>query len=121
MKKKIKWVNYITMPFSAQKQELCGLQDIAGICLHSQWLSLGQVAFNSPKFNKDIILMIWQKLNRQIKTPGHLLICHFAQEVAVRSITKSVVVRENEEEEDEAEYGEEDLFNQQVIRCRPDV
>ncbi|KAJ7412988.1 Lamin-B2 [Pitangus sulphuratus] len=35
------------------------------------------------------------------------------EEVAVRSVTKSVVVRENEEEEDEAEYGEEDLFNQQ--------
>uniref|UniRef100_A0A8C0JBI0 Lamin B2 n=1 Tax=Chelonoidis abingdonii TaxID=106734 RepID=A0A8C0JBI0_CHEAB len=36
------------------------------------------------------------------------------EEVAVRSITKSVVVRENEEE-DEAEFGEEDLFHQQVI------
>ncbi|KAF1463387.1 Lamin-B2, partial [Spheniscus demersus] len=35
------------------------------------------------------------------------------EEVAVRSVTKSVVVRENEEEEDEAEFGEEDLFNQQ--------
>ncbi|XP_030396694.1 lamin-B2 isoform X1 [Gopherus evgoodei] len=35
------------------------------------------------------------------------------EEVAVRSITKSVVVRENEEE-DEAEFGEEDLFHQQV-------
>uniref|UniRef100_A0A8C3NH14 Lamin-B2 n=1 Tax=Geospiza parvula TaxID=87175 RepID=A0A8C3NH14_GEOPR len=35
------------------------------------------------------------------------------EEVAVRSVTKSVVVRENEEEEDEIEYGEEDLFNQQ--------
>uniref|UniRef100_A0A674GRK5 Lamin-B2 n=1 Tax=Taeniopygia guttata TaxID=59729 RepID=A0A674GRK5_TAEGU len=35
------------------------------------------------------------------------------EEVAVRSVTKSVVMRENEEEEDEAEYGEEDLFNQQ--------
>uniref|UniRef100_A0A452GYK3 Uncharacterized protein n=1 Tax=Gopherus agassizii TaxID=38772 RepID=A0A452GYK3_9SAUR len=34
------------------------------------------------------------------------------EEVAVRSITKSVVVRENEEE-DEAEFGEEDLFHQQ--------
>ncbi|NWW96249.1 LMNB2 protein, partial [Rhynochetos jubatus] len=34
------------------------------------------------------------------------------EEVAVRSVTKSVVVRENEEE-DEAEFGEEDLFNQQ--------
>uniref|UniRef100_A0A8C3FB78 Lamin B2 n=1 Tax=Chrysemys picta bellii TaxID=8478 RepID=A0A8C3FB78_CHRPI len=36
------------------------------------------------------------------------------EEVAVRSVTKSVVVRENEEE-DEAEFGEEDLFHQQVI------
>ncbi|KFV52373.1 Lamin-B2, partial [Tyto alba] len=35
------------------------------------------------------------------------------EEVAVRNVTKSVVVRENEEEEDEAEFGEEDLFNQQ--------
>ncbi|NXT76428.1 LMNB2 protein, partial [Zapornia atra] len=35
------------------------------------------------------------------------------EEVAVRSVTKSVVVRENEEEEDEAEFGEEDIFNQQ--------
>ncbi|NWJ06026.1 LMNB2 protein, partial [Crypturellus undulatus] len=35
------------------------------------------------------------------------------EEVAVRIVTKSVVVRENEEEEDEAEFGEEDLFNQQ--------
>ncbi|KAM6235862.1 lamin-B2 [Porphyrio hochstetteri] len=35
------------------------------------------------------------------------------EEVAVRSVTKSIVVRENEEEEDEAEYGEEDIFNQQ--------
>ncbi|KFQ41259.1 Lamin-B2, partial [Nestor notabilis] len=35
------------------------------------------------------------------------------EEVAVRSVIKSVVVRENEEEEDEAEFGEEDLFNQQ--------
>ncbi|XP_043358786.1 lamin-B2 isoform X1 [Dermochelys coriacea] len=34
------------------------------------------------------------------------------EEVAVRSITKSVVVRENEED-DEAEFGEEDLFHQQ--------
>ncbi|TFK01280.1 60S acidic ribosomal protein P2-like [Platysternon megacephalum] len=34
------------------------------------------------------------------------------EEVAVRSITKSVVVQENEEE-DEAEFGEEDLFHQQ--------
>lgn len=65
--------------------------------------------------------MVQQKLNGQIKTPGHLLICHFVQEVAVRSVTKSVVMRENEEEEDEAEYGEEDLFNQQVIKCRQDV
>lgn len=39
----------------------------------------------------------------------------------MRSVTKSVVMRENEEEEDEAEFGEEDLFNQQVIRCRPNV
>lgn len=37
----------------------------------------------------------------------------------MRTVTKSVVVRENEEEEDEADFGEEDLFNQQVIRCRP--
>ncbi|KFO87741.1 Lamin-B2, partial [Buceros rhinoceros silvestris] len=35
------------------------------------------------------------------------------EEVAVRSVTKSVVMRENEEEEDEADFGEEDLFNQQ--------
>ncbi|OXB71232.1 UNVERIFIED_CONTAM: hypothetical protein H355_015406 [Colinus virginianus] len=35
------------------------------------------------------------------------------EEVAVRTVTKSVVVRENEEEEDEADFGEEDLFNQQ--------
>lgn len=35
----------------------------------------------------------------------------------MRSVTKSVVMRENEEEEDEAEYGEEDLFNQQVIHA----
>lgn len=28
-------------------------------------------------------------------------------------------MQENEEEEDEAEFGEEDIFNQQVIRCRP--
>ncbi|OPJ67995.1 lamin-B2 [Patagioenas fasciata monilis] len=35
------------------------------------------------------------------------------EEVAVRSVTKSVVMRENEEEEDEVEFGEEDLFNQQ--------
>ncbi|NXG42774.1 LMNB2 protein, partial [Psilopogon haemacephalus] len=35
------------------------------------------------------------------------------EEVAVRNVTKSVVVRENEEEEDEAEFGEDDLFNQQ--------
>ncbi|NXA42547.1 LMNB2 protein, partial [Eudromia elegans] len=35
------------------------------------------------------------------------------EEVAVRIVTKSVVMRENEEEEDEAEFGEEDLFNQQ--------
>ncbi|XP_067413040.1 lamin-B2 [Emydura macquarii macquarii] len=34
------------------------------------------------------------------------------EEVAVRNITKSVVVRENEED-DEAEFGEEDLFHQQ--------
>ncbi|KAM7134904.1 lamin-B2 isoform 2-T2 [Macrochelys suwanniensis] len=34
------------------------------------------------------------------------------EEVAVRSITKSVVVRENEDD-DEAEFGEEDLFHQQ--------
>ncbi|NXN96833.1 LMNB2 protein, partial [Rhinopomastus cyanomelas] len=39
------------------------------------------------------------------------------EEVAVRSVTKSVVMRENEEEEDEAEFGEEDIFNQQVRRC----
>lgn len=39
----------------------------------------------------------------------------------MRSVTKSVVVRENEEEEDEAEFGEEDLFNQQVVRYRPDI
>lgn len=37
----------------------------------------------------------------------------------MRTVTKSVVVRENEEEEDEADFGEEDLFNQQVIRYRP--
>ncbi|XP_010723057.2 lamin-B2 [Meleagris gallopavo] len=35
------------------------------------------------------------------------------EEVAVRTVTKSVVMRENEEEEDEADFGEEDLFNQQ--------
>ncbi|XP_038628845.1 lamin-B2 [Tachyglossus aculeatus] len=37
------------------------------------------------------------------------------EEVAVRSVTQSVVVRENEEEEeeDEVEFGEEDLFHQQ--------
>lgn len=35
----------------------------------------------------------------------------------MRSVTKSVVMRENEEEEDEAEFGEEDLFNQQVIHA----
>ncbi|KAF2978800.1 hypothetical protein EK904_009352 [Melospiza melodia maxima] len=40
------------------------------------------------------------------------------EEVAVRSVTKSVVVRENEEEEDEAEYGEEDLFNQQNMHAK---
>ncbi|KFV62366.1 Lamin-B2, partial [Dryobates pubescens] len=34
------------------------------------------------------------------------------EEVAVRNVTKSMV-RENEEEEDEAEFGEDDLFNQQ--------
>ncbi|NXK89584.1 LMNB2 protein, partial [Formicarius rufipectus] len=35
------------------------------------------------------------------------------EEVAVRSVIKSVVMRENEEEEDEIDYGEEDLFSQQ--------
>ncbi|NXH17535.1 LMNB2 protein, partial [Bucco capensis] len=35
------------------------------------------------------------------------------EEVAVRSVTKSVVMRGNEEEEDEADFGEDDLFNQQ--------
>ncbi|KAI6072156.1 Lamin-B2 [Aix galericulata] len=35
------------------------------------------------------------------------------EEVAVRTVTKSVVMQENEEEEDEAEFGEEDIFNQQ--------
>ncbi|XP_048354471.1 lamin-B2 [Sphaerodactylus townsendi] len=35
------------------------------------------------------------------------------EEVAVRSLTQSSVLRENEEEEDEAEFGEEDLFHQQ--------
>ncbi|XP_068012472.1 lamin-B2 [Melanerpes formicivorus] len=34
------------------------------------------------------------------------------EEVAVRNVTKSLV-RENEEEEDEAEFGEDDLFSQQ--------
>ncbi|XP_038239793.1 lamin-B2 isoform X4 [Dermochelys coriacea] len=40
------------------------------------------------------------------------------EEVAVRSITKSVVVRENEED-DEAEFGEEDLFHQQLLESVP--
>lgn len=40
-----------------------------------------------------------------------------AQEVAVRAVKQSSVVRENEngeDEEEEAEFGEEDLFHQQV-------
>uniref|UniRef100_A0A8D0H6N3 Lamin-B2 n=1 Tax=Sphenodon punctatus TaxID=8508 RepID=A0A8D0H6N3_SPHPU len=43
------------------------------------------------------------------------LVSSDGEEVAVRSVSKSAVVRENEEEEeeDEAEFGEEDLFHQQ--------
>ncbi|KAJ7421227.1 Lamin-B2 [Willisornis vidua] len=71
---------------------------------------------------KDQSLGSW-RLKRQIGdgeeiaykfTPKYVLRAgQTVTEVAVRSVTKSVVVRENEEEEDEAEYGEEDLFNQQ--------
>lgn len=47
---------------------------------------------------------------------------HLVQEVATRAVKQSSVVRENEngeEEEEEAEFGEEDLFHQQVVTLCP--
>lgn len=38
------------------------------------------------------------------------------QEVAVRSWIQSPAVLQENEEEDEAEFGEEDLFHQQVVQ-----
>uniref|UniRef100_A0A8C8SNS2 Lamin-B2 n=1 Tax=Pelusios castaneus TaxID=367368 RepID=A0A8C8SNS2_9SAUR len=74
----------------------------------SIWAADAGVAHSPPS------ILVW-KNQASWGTGGNIrtyLVNSDGEEVAVRSITKSVAVRENEED-DEAEFGEEDLFHQQ--------
>ncbi|XP_025048846.1 lamin-B2 isoform X2 [Alligator sinensis] len=74
------------------------------------WAADAGVAHSPPS------VLVW-KNQSSWGTGGNIrtyLVNSDGEEVAVRSVTKSVVTRVNEEEEeDEAEFGEEDLFHQQ--------
>ncbi|XP_019406207.1 PREDICTED: lamin-B2 [Crocodylus porosus] len=74
------------------------------------WAADAGVAHSPPS------VLVW-KNQSSWGTGGNIrtyLVNSDGEEVAVRSVTKSIVARVNEEEkEDEAEFGEEDLFHQQ--------
>ncbi|KYO34481.1 lamin-B2 [Alligator mississippiensis] len=73
------------------------------------WAADAGVAHSPPS------VLVW-KNQSSWGTGGNIrtyLVNSDGEEVAVRSVVKSVVTRVNEEEEDEAEFGEEDLFHQQ--------